>query len=283
MSLGYYPGCALRGTSKEYDISLRKGNDALGVPMPEVDDWNCCGASAGHMTHHKLTIALNVRNLALAEAQGFDDILAPCPLCSKALIAAQQEVKEKPALKDEILSIIEMPYEGKVQVLNYLQVVEKYYREILPGKVKHVFGNLKAACYYGCVLVRPPKLLQFDDAERPTSMEGIVNLLGFQTVDWAMKVECCGGGLTLSRADIVVKLCRDLLRDAKAAGADFIVAACPMCHANLDLRQSGIAKRYEERYGMPIVYLSELIGIAIGMRPADLPFEKHLVTVSLFR
>ncbi len=277
MTIGYYPGCALHGTSCEYDKSIIKVNEIMGLDLKEVDDWNCCGASSSHMTNHKLNTALNMRNLSLCESQGFQEVLTPCPLCSKAMIEVDKELEEDTELKDEISKEIGIKYNHTVKTLNYLQFVEKYYIEKLDEKIKVKFEGIKAACYYGCLLTRPPKILEFDDAEQPTIMDEIVKKLGCEPVEWNYKTECCGAGFALSKTESVVYLCNKILTDAKQSGADIVVVACPMCHANLDMRQINIAREYKTKFDMPIIYLSELIGLALGLSQKELGIKKHFV------
>lgn len=280
MAVGYYPGCALHGTSNEYDRSIRKVNDIMGVDLVEINDWNCCGASSSHMTSHKLNVALNMRNLSLIESQEFKEVLAPCPLCSKAMIEVDKELKEHPDLKNEISQEIGIKYNNTVKIINYLQFVEKYYLDKLDEKIKVKFEGIKAVCYYGCLLTRPPKILQFDDAEQPTVMDEIVRRIGLEPLDWSFKTECCGAGFALSKTESVVHLCNKILTNAKDVGADIVVVACPMCHANLDMRQSNIAREYGTKFKLPILYLSELIGLALGLTPKELGINKHFTNAN---
>jgi heterodisulfide reductase subunit B len=275
--IGYYPGCALHGTSREYDISVRKVNEVLGVDMREIEDWSCCGASSAHMTNYKLNIALNTRNLVLAERQGFEQVLAPCPLCSKALLETAHELAEQKELAAEMTDTIGEPFRGSVRTINYLQMVEQHLLERLEEKIVKKFEGVRVACYYGCLLTRPPEIVQFDDHEQPSIMDRIVEKTGVEPVDWSFKTECCGAGFTISLTDVVVNLCNKILKNAKASGADAVIAACPMCHANLDMRQLDIASRLGVKHNMPIVYLSELLGIALGLTPHELGLDKHFI------
>ena len=194
MKIGYYPGCSLEGTAREFDISVRKSCGLLNIELEELDDWSCCGASAAHNTDHLLSIALPARNLALAEQQGLRELLSPCAACSNRLITAHREMVENEGLRGAVEAVIEMPYSGNVKVLNYLDLILGFGIENLELKVGRRLDNFKVACYYGCLLVRPPKVLEFDDPEDPQSMDRILKALGAEVVDWGYKVECCGGG-----------------------------------------------------------------------------------------
>ena len=279
MKIGYYPGCAItRGSSsEEYGISVMKVSQVIGPVIEEIPDWNCCGASSAHATNHKLSTALSVRNLSLAEKYDYKEILAPCPMCSQRLIISQKDVQDDEVLRREVEDAIEMPCGSSVKVSNYLEIIKNYCMDEIAQKIQKSAKDVKIACYYGCLLVRPPKVLKFDDPEDPQSMDEIVKAIGAQPVDWEFKTNCCGGGFTLSRTDIVVKLTNDILEGAVEAGADAIAVACPMCHANLDMRQKKIEKEYKRKFNIPIVYISELIGLSLGLGSIGLGLDKHFV------
>jgi heterodisulfide reductase subunit B len=277
MELGYYPGCALHGTSNDYEDSVRVCLSVLGVGLKEVNDWICCGATAAHSINHKLSIALPARNLALAERDGFGEILAPCPMCSMELLKAAHLMKSDGALRQEMGRIVELDFEGRTSVLNLIQVFQKIGLNRIKEAVKRPLEGLKAACYYGCLLTRPPETLRFDDCERPSSMEAVVAALGGATVEWNYKTECCGAGMTMANEDIVLELSHKILTNAAAHGANCVVVACPMCHVNLDMKQADIEKRYAVRHGMTIYYLSDLVGRALGLSDAALGVDRHFV------
>jgi heterodisulfide reductase subunit B len=277
MELGYYPGCALHGTSNDYEDSVRACLEALGVGLKEVSDWICCGATAAHSINHKLSIALPARNLALAERDGFDEILAPCPMCSMELLKAADLMKSDGALRQEMGRIVELNCEGRTSVLNLIQVFQKLGLDRIKEAVRRPLEGLKAACYYGCLLTRPPETLRFDDCERPSSMEAVVAALGGATVEWNYKTECCGAGMTMANEDIVLDLSHKILTNAAAHGANCVVVACPMCHVNLDMKQADIERRYSVRHGMTIYYLSDLVGRALGLSDKALGIDRHFV------
>ncbi|HUS57846.1 MAG TPA: CoB--CoM heterodisulfide reductase iron-sulfur subunit B family protein [Planctomycetota bacterium] len=277
-TLGYYPGCALHGTSKEYDISVRAVAAELGQELREIEDWNCCGASAGHSTNRKLAACLSLRNLALARQQNLKTVLTPCPLCSKQLLSAAAEVAADPQVRAEAEQTIEMPFGGGVRTINYIQYCTDSL-DAITSRIGEGLRGLKAACYYGCLLTRPPKVVQFDDAEHPTSMENVVRALKGEPVEFSCKTDCCGGGFTQSHPEAVLRLSRKILENAKAAGAEVIAVACPMCQVNLDMRQAAIEKRYGISLGLPIVYLSQLAGLALGIDRKKLGLGLHFVSM----
>lgn len=277
--IGYYPGCAITkcSTSEEYGTSVLEVSRVIGPELEEINDWNCCGASSAHATNHKLSTALSVRNISLAEKEGFKEILAPCPMCSQRLIISQNDVREDRKLRADVEDAIEMPVSDNVKISNYLEIIKNYSLEEIIEKKKKTPKGLRVASYYGCLLVRPPKILKFDDPENPKTMDEIVEAIGAEAVDWEFKTNCCGGGFTLSRPNVVIKLTHDILEGAAEAGANAIAVACPMCHANLDMRQKNIEKEYNRRFNIPIVYISELIGLALGLKSKDLGMDKHFV------
>jgi heterodisulfide reductase subunit B len=258
LRFSYYPGCSLESTSKEYDYSLREVAEILGISLVELPDWSCCGASSGHCTNHQLSLALPARNLALAEKEGLDMAVA-CAACFLRFKQTNHELRADDTLREEIEKIIGMPYKGSVEVRHLLDIFcHEVGLEEIQSRVQKPLNGLKLAAYYGCYLVRPPEITQFDDPENPRLMDDLLNALGAEAVDWSHKVECCGGNLLLSRSDIVSKLVGDICQAASEAGASAIVTACPLCQANLDTRQPGPEK-------MPILHFSELMGLALGI------------------
>jgi len=279
MRIGYYPGCAITkgSSSEEYGTSVLRVAQEIGPEIEEIRDWNCCGASSAHATNHKLSTALSMRNIGIAEQDGIKEILAPCPMCSQRLIISQKDVQDDEKLKKEIEDIVEMTCNGGVKVSNYLEIIKNYCMDEIANKLKKPPKDLKIASYYGCLLVRPPKVLKFDDPEDPKSMDEIVKAIGATPVDWEFKTNCCGGGFTLSRPNVVLKLTNDILEGAMEVGADAIAVACPMCHANLDMRQKNIEKEYNCKFNIPILYISQLIGLALDIGPISLGINKHFV------
>jgi heterodisulfide reductase subunit B len=275
MRLGYFPGCSLHGTSREFDESLRAVALIVGVELAELDDWSCCGATSAHATNHLLGVALPARNLAVAESQGHDAVLAPCAACFNRLAAARHEIAADEALAGQMPELLGRPFSNRVAVRNVVDVLRELTPAIRAKAVKPLTG-MKVACYYGCLLLRPAEVCNFDDPEAPVSMEEVVEATGATPVVWNMRLECCGGGFSIPRTGSVVRLGRAILEDARGAGADAIVVACPMCHSNLDFRQKAMARR--GKAGVPILFLSELVGLALGIEPDRLGLNRHYVS-----
>jgi heterodisulfide reductase subunit B len=274
MNLGYYPGCSLHGSSDDYQQSLKACFGALGVSLKELDDWICCGATAAHSLNHKLSIALPARNLGLAAQQGCKELLAPCSMCSLQLKKAQKAIAEDAALAAEMTRIVEAKPDG-ARVLNLIEAFENVGLETIKTAVKKPLADFKVACYYGCLLTRPPKVAEFDDCEQPESMDKVVEALGAKAVVWNYKTECCGAGMTMASEETVLELSHKILADAAANGAQSIAVACPMCHVNLDMKQAAIEARYGTKYGMTIYYLCDLVGLALGLTPQALGINRH--------
>jgi len=277
MRLAYYPGCALHGSSNDYEQSLRVCLGKLGVEPQEIKEWICCGATAAHALNHKLSIALPARNLALAAQQGFQELLAPCPMCSMQLLKATKLIAADAGLRREISTIVEAEASGRVKVLNLIQVLERVGLERIKAGVQKPLTELKPACYYGCLLTRPPDVVKFDDSEQPSSFESILAALGAKPVDWNFRTECCGGGMTMAKEETVLDLSRRILADAQQHGANCLATACPMCHVNLDMKQRGIEERYGVRFGLPVYYLTDLVGLALEMSSKELGIDRHFV------
>ncbi|HNY27050.1 MAG TPA: CoB--CoM heterodisulfide reductase iron-sulfur subunit B family protein [Candidatus Sumerlaeota bacterium] len=277
MEIGYYPGCALHGSSNDYEKSVQACMGALGARLKELDDWICCGASAAHVINKTLSVALPARNLGLAERDGVSELLAPCPMCSMELIKARRELVDNPGLRQKISEIVEIGLEGKTDVVNLIQVFQKIGIETIRAAVKMPLEGIKAACYYGCLLTRPASVLQFDDCEHPRSMENILEVLGAGSVDWNYKTECCGAGMTMANEPLMLELSNKILANAKAHGANCLVVACPMCHVNLDMKQADVERQYGTNYDLPVYYLSDLVGLALGLSEQALGIDKHFV------
>jgi len=277
VKLGYFPGCSLHSGAKEFDLSLKAVAGPLGVELDEVHDWSCCGASSAHATDHLRAISLAARNLSLAETQGHDKVMAPCAACFSRLATARHELKTDAALAKTVAPMLNRPFENKVEVLNVVAMLQGLAKD-LKAKATPLAG-LKVACYYGCLLVRPPEIARFDDPENPTSMEDVVSACGATPVKWARRLECCGAGFSLSRTASVVRMGRAILSDAKAAGAQAVGVAGPMCHSNLDLRQAAMEER-GEALGLPILFLTQLVGLALEVDPVQLGLKRHFVSAA---
>ena len=270
MEYAYYPGCSLHSTGLEFGLSTRAVFAHLDMGLVELDGWNCCGASSAHVVSHTLAVALPARNLALAQAIGHD-LVAPCAACFNRMKAADYYLRTDPVMRAEVESIVGFKYSGEVAVRPVMAVLyEDYGPEQIARQVRHPLEGLKVVPYYGCLLVRPPQVTQFDDPDNPQVMAALLRAAGAEVLPWSHATDCCGASLSLSRADVVQNLVGRLVERAREAGADALVTACPLCQVNIEMRQTQDAK-------MPAFYITELLGLAFGLPEAHKWWSKHLI------
>lgn len=273
MNFSYYPGCSLHSTAQEYGMSVHAVCDELGVGLQELPDWSCCGASSAHCTDFKLSLSLPGRNLAIAEQQGLD-LAVSCPACFLRFKKVDYVLQGDGKLKEEVLHAMAMPYEGRYRTRHLLDII---YNDVgvstIRDRVRRPLTGLKVVSYYGCLLVRPSKVTEFGHPENPVIMDAVLEGLGATSLDWPGKVDCCGGSLALTRTDIVCRLVEDLMASARRAGAACVITACPLCQANLDIRQ-----KPGRGAPLPVFYFTELLGLALELPDAKRWFKKHLVS-----
>lgn len=279
MKYFYYPGCSLHSTGIEYDISFKKVCEIFGIELKEVNKWICCGASSAHNTSHLLSVSLPAYNLSQIEKEEGKEVVVPCAACFSRFKSAIFEIDKEPSFKDEVNWVIDYTFKNSVSVLHPLEIFKK---EDIEKNIKKDLSKFKIACYYGCLLTRPPKVMKFDICEYPTLMDDLLKSAGLKTLDWNYKTDCCGAALSLTKTEIVLKLCHKIMEEAKEIGADAISVACPLCHANLDTRQEEVGKIYNLDYKIPILYFTQLLGLAFGMSGKELGLSKHLVEPRAF-
>jgi len=280
MTLGFYPGCSLKGSSREYAESVLSVAKAFDIQIREITDWNCCGSTAAHNMNRELSFSLPVRILSLAEKQGLREIVVPCAACYSRLTVTKHELAKDPVLKNAVTETNGLDYNGTVEVLNIIQMLNKYVTPNLENHVVKPFDH-KVACYYGCYLVRPHEILQFDREEDPQSMDELMLKAGATPIDWAFKTECCGAGLSVSRTSSVGRLSGKIIRDAVDRGAEVMIVACPMCHSNLDMRRGAINSFLGEKIDIPVLYVTQALGMAVGLDRKALGLHRHFVNVTI--
>ena len=287
----YYPGCSLLSGAKEYDSSLRAVFARLGIALQEIDDWNCCGAVHADLANADAAITLPARSLALAETQGFTEIIAPCSGCYKNLRRASKAVdadKSTRRMVNETLEEEGLALQGHIEVKHPLYVLLNDYGadegdplEEIQAHVLHPLEDLKVASYYGCMLTRPKDV--FDSPERPTGLDRLMAVLGAQTVAYPMQAKCCGGALALSHSEVTARLTGEVLLSAKKAGADCVTLACPMCHTALDAYQGKAEHAVGQSLALPVLYFTQLMGLALGIPRGELGLNRHLVSTKGLR
>ena len=271
MKVSYYPGCALHGTGKEFDLSVKAVSRALGIELKEIDDWSCCGASSTHATNYRLSVALPARDLMSAEKDGLTDMMVPCAACFNRMKTTQHHLAKDTSLKQEIEATIGTSYQGTITVRNAIDVMHNLVGlDAIGRQVAKPLTGLKPVAYYGCLLLRPPEVCNFDDPENPVFLDGIMESLGAASCKWSYQTDCCGGSLTISKTKYVVKLVDKLMTMAREAGANCVVTACPVCMANLDMRVS-------ESLVLPVFYFTELMALAMDLKGPEKWFKMHHV------
>lgn len=270
MKLTYYPGCSLESTAKEYNQSAVQVCQALGVELLELEDWNCCGATSAHSINRFLAEVLPARNLCIAQKTGHD-IAVPCSACYCRLKKIDYLLRHDEKKRQEIEPVVNFEFDGSVQVYHLLEVLAvKFGTQNIAAKVTKPLTGLKVACYYGCLIVRPPKLTNFDRPENPITMDEMVNVLGAEARQWSYKTDCCSSNQGLVNVEIARRVVDTILDAAIEAGADAVVTACPLCQTALEMRRSPEIK-------IPVFYFTELIGIALDLPGQKEWFMKHLI------
>lgn len=278
MNVSYYPGCSLEVTAKSYDLSTRVVCGDLGIQLEEIPEWICCGSSPALKMNHLLSVALSARTMVQVEKQNLDQVVAPCPFCFRRLRGAQDEMKSDSQLKAQVEEAIEDRIGGELGIYSLLEYFhEQVGTDAIRERVAKPLSGLKVVPFYGCYLVKPPKVARFDDPENPTTLDDVLKALGAQVLDWDFKAECCGAGLSLSKTETVCELSGRLIREAEYRGADAMVVACQLCQANLDMRQEEIGAMNGMNHQMPILYFTQLMGLSFGHEPRELGLNTHLV------
>lgn len=271
MKVSYYPGCSLEASARDYEESIEGVCEALGIELVELEDWNCCGATAVHSLHHRASVELPGRNLVIAE-KAEHDLVAPCPMCFNRLKTA-----EKAILKEEA-GQYRYTIEGKTKIWDLADfMAQDKILSLIEPKVANPLEGIRAVCYYGCMSSRPPKITDAKNCENPMSMDKILGKLGAEVIDWAYKTDCCGASHVVARPDMVFKMVGRLYERALEAGANCIVVSCQMCQANLDVYQDKIGEEMGITVDLPIIYFTELIGLAMKERDVENWLSRHFV------
>jgi len=277
MQVGYYPGCSLESSAKEFDLSIRAVLKKMEISLREIPDWNCCGASPAHYLNEELSLALPYRNLVKAEEADFDRVISPCPACYSHLKHTHEEVAKDNHLRDRLRTIVGKEYQGRVVAKHLLDFIkEDIGLDRLKASLQTSLNGLKVVSYYGC-LTRLPGV-HLDDVENPTLMDEIVQTIGGESLDWSHKTECCGASLSISRTEIALRLVNSILEAAQEKGAECIAVVCPLCQSNLDTRQGDINKKFGTSYKIPILYLSQLIGLTQKLGYSQLGLDRLVIS-----
>jgi len=282
MKYAFYPGCSSQATGKEYDESTKAICKVLDIELVEVPDWNCCGSIDAVYSFKPLhSIALAARNLAIAKKMHMD-VITPCSGCYFTLNRANKIIREDSGTRikvNEALANIGFTYNGSERVWHLADILlsDKVLQKI-KEKAKIQLTNLNVASYYGCYLVRPPEICNFDDPEHPTRLDNLIEILGASKVDYYGKTRCCGSVLGITDEELALKMSRDILLSAKNSGANCLVTACAFCHVNLDTRQKDIESLFDIKINLPVLYFTQLIGLSLGLEPKQLGLQRNCVS-----
>jgi heterodisulfide reductase subunit B len=276
----YYPGCSLECNAAAYDVSTRAVADLLGIKLLEIDDWNCCGATEYFSQDELVATSVIARNLALVDPK-LDQLVAPCAACYLNLKKTDQLMAENPQMNAKVnqcLAAGGLSYEaGRVKVRHLLDVIYNDLGETaVRDKVVKPLKGLRIAPYYGCQVVRP--FGDIDNTEYPMEMDELFTWLGAEVVDYPVKAHCCGGHMTQISEPQAFELIRRLLQSAVDYEADMILCMCPMCQLNLDGYQGRVNGFFNTNFDMPIIYFTQMLGVAFGIEPSKLGFGKELVS-----
>jgi len=278
LNYSYYPGCSLHASAKEYDESTRGLFKALKIGLHEVPDWLCCGATPAHNVDELLSLSLCAKNLELSNKVD-GDLAVACAACFSRLKVTQHRLAENEEKRHQVAYALDAPLALDKPVKHLLEILAADFGlDRLAAAVQKPLSGLRVACYYGCLLTRPPDVPELDDCEDPSIMERVIGATGAETVSWSHRMECCGANFTLSRPGVVLKLSGEILASAKRGGADCIMVACPLCHGNLDIRQKEIEEASGRHYGMPVFYMTQLLALAAGVSTSKLGFGSMMVS-----
>lgn len=266
MKLAYFPGCVSKSTGKEMDVSTRAVCSALGITLEELEDWNCCGAT--HVANELVAVGLAARNMAQTDLP----IMTSCSICYSNLRSAVQRM-EDPDVRTKVNAVLTKKYSGgKVRhALDVIQEALEKNDELIVVPLK----DLKVAPYYGCLMTRPRGV---DSPEFPTMLEKLIKTLKAEPLDFRLKTFCCGGPIFMPQEEAAEDIAYKILKEAKKAGADVIVTLCPLCHLMLDAKQKAIESRRGEKIGIPVLYVTQLVGIALGLGPEELGMNMNAVS-----
>jgi len=284
MRYSYYPGCSLERNARSYHVSAMAVSKPFNLEFAELDDWNCCGATEYIALNKLAAYALIARNLVIAKNMPGDghQLVAPCSACYLNLSKTEQYLSENADLAEKInlaLAAGGLHYNpGGLLVRHLLDIfVNDVGYEAIAEKVVNPLKGLRVAPYYGCMIVRPEFQGTFDDAEQPITLDKLMKTLGATVVDFPLKANCCGGHMSQISEPVAMDLLHRLIKNAAEYQADIIVTLCPMCQFNLDAFQESVNKYYKTNFHIPVLYFTQMIGLALGISAQELGIGKELV------
>ena len=279
MNFVYYPGCSARGSSKDYELSTQAVCKALDINLVDIPDWNCCGSTPAHAVDTELSAALCVRNLDIAAQQEAELVLTPCPSCLSNLKLASKRM-EDPAFRVRVDELLDGPSAKTFPpVTSVMQgIAENFDMEAIAARVRTSLKGLRLAAYYGCLMSRPAEIMNFGDPENPTLMESMLAACGAEMVDFPLKTACCGASFGIPERPMTARNSGRILDLATQLGVDAVIVACPLCQMNLDLRQPQASKEMGTSFNLPVLYFTQMMGIAFGLDHKELGLGKLRVS-----
>ncbi|MBI5237883.1 MAG: CoB--CoM heterodisulfide reductase iron-sulfur subunit B family protein [Deltaproteobacteria bacterium] len=284
LKIPYYPGCTLNTVAKGFDSSARESALAMGFEMDELKQWNCCGAAFPITPDNIIALTAPAKVLSNAKTAG-DTLTTLCSVCYNVLKRANKVMRDDRTKRSAVNSFMDDGYDGSVNVTHFLEVLrDSIGFEKIKGMVKKPLKGIRAAAYYGCMLLRPFEDMGIDNADAPTIMEALLKALGAEPVFFPNRIECCGAHLAMSNKDIVTRLSGNVLSSAVRSGAEIIVTTCPLCQYNLEESRPKLSIGAPGYKDVPVVYFTQVLGLALGQDMERLGFEKNkLDAVELFR
>lgn len=281
-SYQYYPGCSLHASARDYDESIQLVASLLNIDLKEVDDWNCCGATVTPSLNKSHAQILAARNLAQASKKQ-NELIVPCNACYANLKKLQIDMESCKKTSQNIEKILRnkgLSLSGMPTVKHLLEIIlDDIGLDNLQGFIKNQLKGLKVGCYYGCQIVRP---VGFDSPENPSSLDSLMRVLGAETVDFSHKTHCCGGSLITTQPELALKMVDDILQELWSKDVDLVIVTCPMCQLNLDAYQVKVNKKYQRNYQLPIVYFTQILGLALGIPVKKLGLNRGIVSSKKF-
>ncbi len=278
MKFAYYPGCSAHGSSADYEISTQAVCRTLGMELADIPDWNCCGSTPAHAIDTELSTALCVRNLDIAAKENVEKLLTSCPSCLSNLRLARHRMQDQ-QFRTRVNELLDAPAAKEFpQTYSVMEMLHEIYGpDIIAGRVHKPLTGIRLAPYYGCLMSRPAEIMNFGDPENPTVMEDLLTACGADTLDFPLKTECCGASFGIPERSMTARLSGKILELATRMQADALVVACPLCQMNLDLRQEQASKAMNTSFHMPVLYFTQVLGLAFGLPPEALGFNKLCV------
>jgi heterodisulfide reductase subunit B len=282
MRYAFFPGCSSKSLAKDYDASIKAICKILDIELIEVPEWNCCGEIGAVYSFKPLfSIAFAARNLAITKKMHMD-LVTPCSACYFTLNRTNKILREDAETRNKVndaLANLGYSYNGSVRVWHLADILlSDIVLQKIREKIKIQLTNLNVASYYGCYMVRPPEICNFDDPEHPTRLDNLVETLGASSVNYYGKTRCCGASLGMTEGELALKMSKDILLSAKNSGANLLMTACHMCHFNLDTRQKDIESHFDIKINLPVIYLTQLIGYTMGIEPKQLGLQRNCVS-----